>query len=79
MTHPSIDPQIPSTGYMRLEQIVGNRKKGIPPILPICRSSFLNRVKLGIYPQPIRLTERTVAWKAESIRELIQSLENQRT
>ncbi len=43
-------------------------KKGL---LGICRSSFLDGVKKGIYPAPVRLGRRTL-WRSEDIRKLIQ-------
>jgi hypothetical protein len=65
---------IPSEGFVKLEQIIGNKKKGIPAIIPISRSTFLKRVKDGIYPQLIRLGLRSVAWSVDDIRKLIESL-----
>ena len=66
-------PQLPEIGYLRLNQIVGDKKKGIPPILPIGKSTFLLRVKNGEYPQSVRLGKMTVAWKVEDIRALVDS------
>jgi len=34
----------------------------------------LNGVKSGRYPKPVKLGERTTAWKIEDIRALIASL-----
>lgn len=65
---------LPSTGFCRLWQIVGDKKRNIPAVLPISRSTFLSRVKDGTYPQPIKLGERSVAWRVEDIRDLINSL-----
>jgi len=65
---------LPSTGFCRLWQIVGDKKRNIPAVLPISRSTFLSRVKDGTYPQPVRLGERSVAWRVEDIRALIASL-----
>lgn len=66
--------QLPETGFLRLCQIVGDKKTNIPPIIPVCRSSWLNGVKSGKYPKPIKLGERTTAWKVEDVRKLIDSL-----
>lgn len=38
---PDTAPLLPSTGYVRLRVILGDAKRGIPPLLPICRSSFI--------------------------------------
>lgn len=63
---------IPETGLLRLNQIVGDVKAGIPPIIPICRSSWWNGVRSGRYPAPVKLGPRTTAWKAEDIRRLAE-------
>lgn len=44
-------------------------------LLPIGRSTFLRRVKDGIYPPSIRLGPRSVAWRLSDIRALIRGLE----
>ncbi|NOU20752.1 MAG: AlpA family phage regulatory protein [Methyloglobulus sp.] len=66
--------QLPETGFLRIWQIVGNKKTNTPALIPISRSSFLVGVKSGKYPKPVKLTERTTAWRVEDIRELILSL-----
>jgi prophage regulatory protein len=65
---------LPSTGFVRLHQIIGDRKRGIPGVLPIGRTTFLTGVKSGKYPKPVKLGERTVAWRVEDIRNLIDSM-----
>jgi predicted DNA-binding transcriptional regulator AlpA len=71
-----IRTQLPETGFLRLKQIVGDPKAEppIPAILPISRTSFLNGVKSGKYPKPVKLGERTTAWRVEDIHELIESM-----
>ena len=69
-------PPLPETGFLRLAQIIGDKKRNIPALIPISRTSFLNGVKSGIYPQPVKLGERTTAWKVQDIRELIERLNN---
>jgi len=61
---------------LRLWQIIGNPKANppIPAILPIGRTTFLNGVKSGKYPKPVKLGERSVAWRSEDIRALIESM-----
>jgi prophage regulatory protein len=68
---------LPETGFVRLPQIIGDRKRGIPGVLPIGRTSFLNGVKSGKYPKPVKLGERSVAWRVEDIRVLIDSISAQ--
>lgn len=67
---------LPQTGFLRLWQILGN-PNAVPPIpalIPVSRTTFLNGVKSGKYPKPVKLGERTTAWTVESIRVLIAEL-----
>ena len=69
---------LPETGYLRLNQIIGN-PKGSPPtptIFPVCSSSWWNGVKRGIYPAPVKLSANITAWRVEDIRELIDRINN---
>ncbi len=68
--------QLPETGYLRIWHIIGNSKATppIPALIPVGRTSFLNGVKSGKYPKPVKLGERTTAWKVEDIRALIAEL-----
>lgn len=65
----SLDVSIPINpqSYLRISQIVGDAKKGIPPLLNVSRSFFFKQVRLGKFPQPVRLTARCSVWKAEDI------------
>lgn len=66
--------QLPTTGYLRLKNIIGNKKEGIPAIIPVGRTAWLEGVKIGIYPSPVKIGKRTIAWKVEDILKLIQDL-----
>lgn len=65
---------IPETGLLRLVQIVGDPKADppIPPIIPVCKSSWWNGVRSGRYPKPVKLGPRTTAWKASDIRRVVE-------
>lgn len=65
---------IPSEGFLRELQILGCPKKNIPAIIPVSRATWWNGVKSGRYPQPVKLSARTTAWKSQDIRELVESL-----
>ena len=66
--------QLPAAGFLRIWQIIGKPKTNTPALIPIGRTSFLNGVKSGKYPKPVKLGERTTAWKVEDIRALIGQL-----
>jgi len=67
------DP-LPPTGFLRLPQIIGNRRADPPiqPIIPVSRSSWWAGVRTGRYPAPVRLGPHTTAWRVEDIRQLIE-------
>ncbi len=64
-----------AVGYLRIWQIVGDRKRGIEPLLPVGRSTFLAGVKSGKYPKPVKLGERTTAWRKADILALLDSVD----
>ncbi len=67
--------ELPESGYLRLAQILGDKKSNPPvlPIIPIGKSSWWAGVKSGRYPQPVKLGPRTTAWRIEDIRHLIEN------
>lgn len=68
---------LPATGYLRLQQIIGDSRRGVPALIPVSRSTWWAGVKSGRYPQPTRsLGLRITAWSAEDIRALIASTAN---
>jgi len=64
------------TGFIKLPAIIGNQKSTPPiqPLIPISRTSWLDGVKSGKFPKPVKLGARSVAWKAEDIRALVERL-----
>jgi hypothetical protein len=70
---------LPETGYLRIRQIIGDKKSNppLPPIIPVGRSSWWDGVKKGKFPKPVKISERTTAWKVEDIRALIEKYSNQ--
>jgi len=55
--------------FLRILHIIGDPKANppIPALIPISRTSWLNGVDSGIYPQKIHLGPRTVAWRTDDI------------
>lgn len=67
---------LPETGFLRLNQIIGNPKAEppIPAVIPVSRSTWWEGVKSGRYPQPVKsLGLRITAWRVEDIRALIDA------
>lgn len=63
---------LPPTGYLRLADIVGSARLGKPAIIPVSKSTWYAGVAAGRYPQPVKLSERCVAWRVEAILALIE-------
>ncbi|HEY3700458.1 MAG TPA: AlpA family phage regulatory protein [Spongiibacteraceae bacterium] len=70
------EADIPSRGFLRLPQIIGNPKADppIPPLIPIGRSTWWQWVRDGKAPAPVKLGPRTTAWRSEQIFALIKTL-----
>ncbi|MDE1714523.1 AlpA family phage regulatory protein (plasmid) [Chromobacterium amazonense] len=64
---------LPQTGYVRLHLLVGEAKSGTPGVLPFSASTLWRRVRAGTFPAPIKLSDRVTAWKAEDVREWLDS------
>jgi prophage regulatory protein len=56
--------QLPSTGYLRLKQVL--------ELIPVGRSTWWAGVKSGAYPRAHKLGRRITAWRVEDIRKLIR-------
>ncbi|MHB8883428.1 MAG: helix-turn-helix transcriptional regulator [Thermodesulfovibrionales bacterium] len=65
---------LPQFGLLRLSQILGDKRKGIPPIIPVSKSTWWAGVKSGKYPKPMKLSARCTCWRVEDIRSLITRL-----
>jgi predicted DNA-binding transcriptional regulator AlpA len=61
----------PSTGFLRLNQILGDPRANIPALIPISKSSWWAGIKSGRFPKGVKIGPRTTVWPVESIRELI--------
>lgn len=56
---------LPQTGFVRLPQVLS--------VFPVGRSTWWAGIKSGKYPQPVKISPRCTAWKAEDILALIKS------
>jgi len=65
---------LPETGYVRLPQIIGNKKSDppIPAVIPVSKSTWWAGVKSGRFPQPVKLGPRTTVWRVNDLRALLK-------
>jgi len=67
---------IPTTGYIRQKELLGNRKSvpPVPPIFPISATTLWVKVKDGSFPAPVKpFGPRITCWRVEDIRKFIES------
>lgn len=57
---------LPAVGFVRLQQVLR--------VIPLGRTAWLEGVKKGRYPKPVRIGAKAVAWRVEDIRDLIAEL-----
>lgn len=60
------EPLLPETGFVRQPTIL--------KLIPIGKTTWWRWVNSGKAPKPIKLGEKTTAWRAEDIRALIDEL-----
>jgi len=71
--------QLPVTGFLRLNQILGNAKANppIPPIIPISKSTWWEGVQSGRFPKPVKLGSHITLWKIRDVKKLITDIESE--
>ena len=52
--------RLPETGFLRQPQVLS--------FVPISRSTLWRRVQDGTFPEPVKLSARITAWRAEDVR-----------
>jgi prophage regulatory protein len=70
-TRPASQPVIPEDGYVRVAQLLGCRRRGWVPILPISRSCLYAWIREGRWPAPIKLGSKVIAWPSSQVREAL--------
>lgn len=73
----TINNPILENGYIRLSQIIGNPKAGIPALIPVSKSTWYQGIKKGLYPRPRMLSKRCSAYLVSDIIELLRKLKKQ--
>jgi prophage regulatory protein len=58
--------QLPETGFLRLKQIIGDKKTNIPALIPVSKSTWWAGSKSGRFPASVKLGPRTTAWSVEA-------------
>lgn len=54
---------LPLIGFIRIKQVLA--------VFPVSRSTWYEGIKSGKYPAPVKLSERTAAWRTSDIHALL--------
>lgn len=65
---------IPAAGFLRLHQIIPDKRRGTPGLLPIGATTWWAGIRAGRYPAGVKLAPRVTAWRAEDIRKLVEEV-----
>jgi prophage regulatory protein len=65
---------LPAEGFLRLPQILGCKRRGIAPLIPVCKSTWHAGVRSGRFPSAVKLGVRATAWRVIDIKALIESM-----
>jgi len=60
------------TRLLRVFHIVGDKRKGIEPLIPIGRATLYQWIKAGKFPKPYVRKTRFVAWREKDVLKWIE-------
>jgi prophage regulatory protein len=61
------------TGWLRVWQIVGDKKRDAPAIIPMSAQTVWRLSREGKFPEPYTLSPGVTAWKGEDVQAWIDS------
>lgn len=67
---------VPITGFARLPDVIGDRRNGIPPFIPVSRTEWFRGIQQGRFPQGLKLGVKTRVWTWESLHTLKRRIES---
>lgn len=56
---------LPQVGFLRIREVLA--------AFPVSRTAWYQGIKEGRFPAPVKLSERTAAWRVSDIRALLAS------
>jgi hypothetical protein len=58
---------LPTTGYVRQAELVGNCKQAIRGVIPFSSTTLWRKVADGSFPAPVKLSGGVTAWRVEDV------------
>ncbi len=59
---------------LKIHQVIGDPKRKIQGYIPVSRSAWYAGIKAGLYPQGIKLGQRSIAWRYSDIAALLKRM-----
>jgi len=63
----------PAERLLRLSQIIGDKKRGIAPLVPVSPATWWQGCRTGRFPKGRKLGPATTVWRLSEITALIES------
>lgn len=64
-------------GFLRQADLINHdTKRDRPPLIPVSAATLWRWVKRGLFPRPIKLSERVTAWRVEDIQHWMSQQSN---
>lgn len=57
---------LPASGFIRQAQL-------IPDVVPFSSATLWRRCKAGLFPKPVKLSERVTAWRVGDVRDFLEA------
>lgn len=67
MTTYELPNLLQNTAFLREKQLIGDAKNHAAGLLPFSRATLWRRVSDGTFPRPIKISERTTAWRTSEV------------
>lgn len=58
--------------YMRITQILGDKRRGIAPVIPVSPATWWRGCRTGRFPPPIKLSPGVTVWKRSAVMALVE-------
>jgi predicted DNA-binding transcriptional regulator AlpA len=71
---PASQPVLPAEGYVREAQLLGCKRRGWLPILPLSRTGLRLWIRDGRWPAPRKLGPKFCAWDVSTVREALEGM-----
>lgn len=70
-------PALPQFGFVRMRDLVGDRKRGTLGIIPVTRACIHRWIYNGKFPKPLKISSKVSVWPVAVIRDICVRIERE--